>query len=137
MLSCAFFSAADLYIEGYLHQYVCSAQRNVKLVRLYYKNRWCSTVSNVLLKYALMDSSRRSFRDPTFEDIADADVVVTTLTTAYSLLQLNLPCGEIVVHRFLLCLINKNMLLICCTAEFLFYIRVYVCMYMRVCAYSL
>ena len=100
-------SAADLYIREYLDPYITSLdqdtsgeQRRVKLVRVYYRNRWVTTVSQVVQKYCLIDSPEetgtgsRSFRNPSLADVEDCDVVVATLSTSRYLSGLGLPKGH-------------------------------------------
>ena len=56
-------SAADLYIRDYLDNFI-SQNSHIKLLRVYYKNRWVQTVHTTVQKYCLIDD-RRTFRNPT------------------------------------------------------------------------
>ncbi|QQP40187.1 Uncharacterized protein FKW44_014159 [Caligus rogercresseyi] len=105
-------SAADLYIKEYLHPYVSeiNVKRQtekedesvteltpaVKVLRVYYENRWVKTVHETVLKYCLVNTSEhsRSFRNPTYEEVVDVDIVVATLSTSKSLTGLGLPLGH-------------------------------------------
>ena len=79
-------SAADLYIREYLHPFIeKEGNSNIKLLRVYYENRWVQTVNQVVQQYCLItmtESGTRSFRYPTLEDVKDCDVVVATLSTS-------------------------------------------------------
>lgn len=79
-------SAADLYIREYLHPFIEKEDNsNIKLLRIYYENRWVQTVNQTVQKYCLItttDGGTRSFRYPTLEDVKDCDVVVATLSTS-------------------------------------------------------
>ncbi|CAL4068186.1 unnamed protein product, partial [Meganyctiphanes norvegica] len=87
-------SAADLYIKDYLHPYMQEGH-DVKTVRIYYRNRWVTTVHQDVQKYCLleMDDSMHKFRMPTSEEIVDCRVVVTTLNTSRYLASLSLQKG--------------------------------------------
>ncbi|TRY67479.1 hypothetical protein TCAL_05962 [Tigriopus californicus] len=88
-------SAADLYIRDYLHPFI-QANPEVKLVRVYYRHRWVQTVHNVVQKYCLINRTETSrvFRNPTFEDVKDANIVVATLSTSRSLNGIGLRAGH-------------------------------------------
>ncbi|XP_040566759.1 probable helicase with zinc finger domain [Lepeophtheirus salmonis] len=100
-------SAADLYIREYLHPYVTemkAARDNVeetetspiKVLRVYYENRWVKTVHDTVLKYCLVTTTEhsRNFRNPTFEEVVDCHIVVATLSTSKSLTGLGLTKGH-------------------------------------------
>lgn len=88
-------SAADLYIRDYLHPFI-QANLEVKLVRVYYRHRWVQTVHNVVQKYCLINRTETSrvFRNPSFDDIKDAHIVVATLSTSRSLNGIGLKPGH-------------------------------------------
>ena len=78
-------SAADLYIREYLHPFIEKEESGIKLLRVYYENRWVATVNQTVQQYCLIttnESGMRSFRYPTLEDVKDCDVVVATLSTS-------------------------------------------------------
>jgi len=77
-------SAADLYIREYLHPYIEKENPDIRLLRVYYKNRWVQTVHATVLKYCLVTQTdtSRVFRYPVAEDITDCQVVVATLSTS-------------------------------------------------------
>jgi hypothetical protein len=77
-------SAADLYIREYLHPYIEKENPDIKLLRVYYKNRWVQTVHATVQKYCLitLTENSRVFRYPTVEDVNDCQVVVATLSTS-------------------------------------------------------
>ena len=60
-------------------------ESGIKLLRVYYENRWVQTVNQTVQQYCLItinESGMRSFRYPTLEDVKDCDVVVATLSTS-------------------------------------------------------
>ena len=77
-------SAADLYIREYLHPYIEKDNPGIKLLRIYYKNRWVQTVHATVQKYCLISllETSRVFRYPTVEDVSDCQIVVATLSTS-------------------------------------------------------
>ena len=83
-------SAADLYIREYLHPFIENEGKEgeakpIKLLRVYYENRWVQTVNQTVQQYCLItmtESGSRKFRYPTLEDVIDCDVVVATLSTS-------------------------------------------------------
>ena len=83
-------SAADLYIREYLHPFIEKEKEDgqktpIKLLRVYYENRWVQTVNQTVQQYCLItmsESGNRKFRYPTLEDVSDCDVVVATLSTS-------------------------------------------------------
>ena len=79
-------SAADLYIREYLHPFIeKEGNSKIKLLRIYYENRWVQTVNQTVQKYCLITTTEggtRCFRYPTLEDVKDCDVVVATLSTS-------------------------------------------------------
>lgn len=87
-------SAADLYIKDYLHPFI-EEGNDVKTLRIYYRNRWVTTVNQHVQKYCLLeiDESQHKFRMPTAEEIMDYRVVVTTLNTSRYLASLSLQKG--------------------------------------------
>ena len=91
-------SAADLYIKDYLEPaVVVGAGGGPRVLRVYYHHRWVQTVHPTVQKYCLIDTdpttSTRKFRTPTLADLQDKDVVVATLSTSRTLVQL-LPPGH-------------------------------------------
>ena len=46
-------SAADLYIRDYLDNFI-NVNSHIKLLRVYYKNRWVQTVHTTVQKYCLI-----------------------------------------------------------------------------------
>ena len=79
-------SAADLYIREYLHPFIeKEGNSGIKLLRVYYENRWVQTVNQVVQQYCLItinEAGARTFRYPTLDDVKDCDVVVATLSTS-------------------------------------------------------
>ncbi|XP_063608279.1 probable helicase with zinc finger domain isoform X2 [Penaeus indicus] len=88
-------SAADLYIKDYLHPYVQSGHEEAKPLRIYYRNRWVTTVHSSVQKYCLieMDQGVRKFVMPTEKEILAHRVIVATLNTSRYLASLNLEKG--------------------------------------------
>eukprot|EP00095_Tigriopus_kingsejongensis_P007852 maker-scaffold62_size438377-snap-gene-2.15 protein:Tk07852 transcript:maker-scaffold62_size438377-snap-gene-2.15-mRNA-1 annotation:"helicase with zinc finger protein domain" len=86
---------ADLYIRDYLHPFI-EENSGVKLVRVYYRHRWVQTVHNVVQKYCLINHSEtaRVFRNPSLEDVQDANIVVATLSTSRYLNGIGLVPGH-------------------------------------------
>lgn len=82
-------SAADLYILRHLGPYVMK-QPNVKMCRVYYKDRRVNTVHPDVQKYCLLASDRSTFLDPKESDIRGHQVVILTLTSSLLLTRLNL-----------------------------------------------
>ena len=85
-------SAADLYIRDYLDSFI-SQNSHIKLLRVYYKNRWVQTVHTTVQKYCLIDD-RRTFRNPTKEDVIKCDIVIATFVTSRFLSTIDLPMGH-------------------------------------------
>ncbi len=85
-------SAADLYIREYLHPFI-EANPEVKLLRIYYKNRWVKTVHQTVQRYCLITKTEneRFFHNPTLEDVLGHDIVVATLSTSRYLGGIGLP----------------------------------------------
>lgn len=74
-------SAADLYIREYLHPYLQDEDEEIKLIRIYYRNRWVQTVHETVQKYCLIDTvdNARVFRSPTLDDV----LVSSTVSNKY------------------------------------------------------
>lgn len=87
-------SAADLYIREYLDPYIMNGNAQVKLLRVYYKNRWVQTVHTSVQKYCLINDEDRTFRNPTKEDVLKCNIVVATLATSRYLSTIGLPIGH-------------------------------------------
>lgn len=65
-------------------------------LRIYYRHRWVQTVPDVVLQYCLreMSVSDFNFRMPTMEDVEKHRIIITTLSTARYLCDLDLPQGS-------------------------------------------
>ena len=66
-------------------------------LRVLYRHRWIQTVPETVLQYCIQEMTgpyAGSFRAPTEEDIQKHRVVITTLSTARLLSDLDLPVGE-------------------------------------------
>ena len=66
-------------------------------LRVLYRHRWIQTVPETVLQYCIQEMSGPhigSFRAPTEEDVQKHRVVITTLSTARLLSDLDLPVGE-------------------------------------------
>ena len=83
-------SAADLYIRDYLDPFI-TTNTSVKLLRIYYTNRWVQTVHTTVQKYCLIENN--GFKYPAKEDIRRCDIVVTTLGTSRYLSTIGLKIG--------------------------------------------
>ncbi|CAG5131356.1 unnamed protein product [Candidula unifasciata] len=82
-------SAADLYIKEFLHDYVDTDEHTeARPLRVMYKFRWIQTVPEVVLKA------------PTVEDVLNHRVIITTLSSARYLVDLDLP-KDIFSHVFI------------------------------------
>ena len=86
-------SAADLYIRDYLDPFI-KANQQIKLLRVYYKDRWVATVHKTVQKYCLIDEQSRTFKNPTSEDVQNCQIVVATLSTSRVLSTIDLPIGH-------------------------------------------
>ncbi|XP_045616313.1 probable helicase with zinc finger domain isoform X2 [Procambarus clarkii] len=88
-------SAADLYIKEYLHPYVMAGHEEAKPLRIYYRNRWVTTVHPDVQKYCLIenDQSVRRFVMPSEEEILSHRVIVATLNTSRYIASLKLEKG--------------------------------------------
>ena len=89
-------SAADHYIKSYLHPFLNRSQilhSRFKPLRVCWENRFVSTVSDEVLQYCLLDMHTGKFAIPTVETLRRHRLVVTTLVTAASIAQLDLPAG--------------------------------------------
>ena len=90
-------SAADLYIKDFLHPYVMDGNLDARPLRILYRHRWIQTVPETVLQYCIQEMTgplAGSFRAPTVEDVQKHRVVITTLSTARLLSDLELPVGE-------------------------------------------
>ncbi|XP_013417543.1 helicase with zinc finger domain 2 isoform X2 [Lingula anatina] len=83
-------SAADLYLLRHLDPYVKKNSPNMKIRRVYFRNRRVNTVNPAVKKYCLLSDDKQSFVDPTAEDIREQRVVIVTLSTSLLLTVLNL-----------------------------------------------
>ncbi|XP_052069643.1 probable helicase with zinc finger domain [Mytilus californianus] len=84
-------SAADLYIKEFIHPLVKEGNLKAVPLRIYYRHRWKQTVPDVVLQYCPLDMSGKSnFRMPTKEDVEKHRIIITTLSTARYLCDLNL-----------------------------------------------
>ncbi|CAL1275056.1 unnamed protein product [Larinioides sclopetarius] len=88
-------SAADIYIQEYLHPYVAEGKFEATPLRIYYRHRWVATVHPTVQQYCLIkyNGNERSFVMPTIKDVKSRKVIVTTLSTARYLVQLGLEKG--------------------------------------------
>ncbi|XP_053631191.1 probable helicase with zinc finger domain isoform X3 [Cherax quadricarinatus] len=88
-------SAADLYIKEYLHPYVLAGHEEARPLRIYYRNRWVTTVHSDVQKYCLIenDQSVRRFVMPSEEEILYHRVIVATLNTSRYIASLKLEKG--------------------------------------------
>lgn len=96
-------SAADIYIKEFLHPYVMEGNLDARPLRVYYRHRWIQTVSETVLKYCIQEQSgpqAGTFRAPQVEDVERHRVIITTLSTARLLSDLDLPEGFF-THIFL------------------------------------
>ena len=91
-------SAADLYIRDYLDPFI-GHNPHIKLLRIYYKNRWVQTVHKSVQKYCLIDQAR-CFINPSREDVINCNIVVATLSTSRLLSTVGLPVG-LFTHIFI------------------------------------
>lgn len=81
-------------------------------LRILYRHRWIQTVPEIVLQYCIQETSGPhigSFRAPTEEDVLKHRVVITTLSTARLLSDLDLPLGK----SESLC-ITQNLIVILC-----------------------
>ena len=90
-------SAADLYIRDYLDPFI-QVNPTIKLLRVYYKERWVATVHKNVQKYCLIEENveyhgKRSFQNPTKADVLHCQIVVATLSTSRLLSTIGLPIG--------------------------------------------
>lgn len=90
------YSAADLYIKEFIHPLVKEGNLDARPLRIYYRHRWVQTVPDVVLQYCLleMSASQGNFRMPTHEDVEKHRIIITTLSTARYLCDLELPTGK-------------------------------------------
>ncbi|XP_071518358.1 probable helicase with zinc finger domain [Panulirus ornatus] len=88
-------SAADLYIKEYLHPYVLADHKEATPLRIYYRNRWVTTVHPDVQKYCLIevDQSVKKFVMPSEDEILSHRVIVATLNTSRYLVSLKLEKG--------------------------------------------
>ncbi|KAK3911193.1 putative helicase with zinc finger domain [Frankliniella fusca] len=88
-------SAADIYIQDYLHPYVLSGHEAARPLRIYYHKRWVSTVQPTVQKYCLIETvnGMRHFKLPSKEDVEKHRVIVVTLNMSMVLATLNLQKG--------------------------------------------
>lgn len=88
-----------MYIKEFLHDYVDTDEHTeARPLRVMYKFRWIQTVPEVVLKYTLLEREgpmAGTFRTPTLEDVLDHRVIITTLSSARYLVDLDLPKGNI------------------------------------------
>ncbi|XP_038049673.1 helicase with zinc finger domain 2-like [Patiria miniata] len=75
-------SAADLYITEHLHKLV-EAKEIKQMTRVYARNRHIKTIGDIVLKYTKVANCK--VQTPTVKEIKASSVVITTLTTSYSL----------------------------------------------------
>ncbi|XP_059471957.1 probable helicase with zinc finger domain isoform X2 [Neocloeon triangulifer] len=89
-------SAADLYIKDYLHPYVLDGHEEARPLRIYFTQRWVTTVHQTVQKYCLINVSEteRTFRSPTEEDIMRHRVIVVTLSISTYLSSMGLKKGH-------------------------------------------
>ncbi|XP_026274048.1 probable helicase with zinc finger domain [Frankliniella occidentalis] len=88
-------SAADIYIQDYLHPYVLSGHEAARPLRIYYHKRWVSTVQPIVQKYCLIETNNgmRHFKVPSKEDVEKHRVIVVTLNMSMVLATLKLNKG--------------------------------------------
>ena len=89
-------SAADHYINDYLHEFVqreMAADTDCRPLRVCWEHRFTSTLSDTVLQYCLINQKNGKFLTPRRRDVEGHRVVVTTLVTADVLVQLGLPLG--------------------------------------------
>ncbi|XP_041363275.1 probable helicase with zinc finger domain [Gigantopelta aegis] len=87
-------SAADLYIGEFFHRLVKDGNEDMRPLRVYYMYRWVQTVPEVVLEYTLYQTSgdhAGTFRYPNLEDLDKHRIVITTLSTARTISDLDLP----------------------------------------------
>ena len=92
-----FYSAADIYIREYLDKDVTGGQVHCRPLRVYYRHRHIAVVHPTVLKYCITESvagGGKKFRSPTLEELTAHRVVIATLSTSRSLVDLNLPIGN-------------------------------------------
>ncbi|XP_055954783.1 probable helicase with zinc finger domain [Patella vulgata] len=93
-------SAADLYIKDFFHPCFEEGDEDIKPLRILYQYRWVQTVSDVVLKYTLYDSSTGIFKHPTLEDLEKHRIIITTLSTARYISDINVS-KEFFTHIFI------------------------------------
>ncbi|XP_032805667.2 3'-5' exoribonuclease HELZ2 [Petromyzon marinus] len=87
-------SAADLYIQEYLHEYVTSGFKEATPLRIVYKWRNMNTVSEVVRRYCCLDPNGPFFAVPSLEIVKAHRVVIATYAQCRTLWQLELPRGH-------------------------------------------
>ena len=83
-----------MYIKEFIHPLVKEGNLKAVPLRIYYRHRWKQTVPDVVLQYCPVDTSGHgNFRTPTKEDVEKYRIIITTLSTARYLCDLDLPKG--------------------------------------------
>ncbi|XP_052786871.1 probable helicase with zinc finger domain isoform X2 [Mya arenaria] len=96
-------SEADAYIKDYMHPFVETGNPEARPLRIYYRYRWRSTVSETVLAYCLLEEEgehKGTFRSPTKDELLQHRVIVTTLHTAKLLTYLELT-EDVFTHIFI------------------------------------
>ncbi|XP_054323489.1 3'-5' exoribonuclease HELZ2 [Pongo pygmaeus] len=83
-------SAADIYIREYFHSHVSDGHPEATPLRVMYTDRPLSQTDPVTLQYCCLTDDRQAFRPPTWADLAQHRVVVTTTSQAR---ELRVPVG--------------------------------------------
>ena len=109
-------SAADLYIKDYFHPYVKAGHPEATPLRILYRFKWPETVHEHVLKYCLMNnkvSVAGRFRIPSRSELDGFRVVISTLSTAKYLYDLQLEPGTALLYCILV-ETNAYFKLLCC-----------------------
>nr|XP_056700890.1 helicase with zinc finger domain 2 [Euleptes europaea] len=71
-------SAADIYINEYLHDYIASGHPEAIPLRIKYVSHKVNTTDPVTLRYCCLSTNRDSFRLPTKEELDRHQIIITT-----------------------------------------------------------
>ncbi|XP_014642761.1 PREDICTED: helicase with zinc finger domain 2 [Ceratotherium simum simum] len=83
-------SAADIYIEEHFHGYVSSGHPEAAPLRVMYTDRPPSQTDAATLQYCCLTEDRRAFRLPTWAELEQHRIVITTTSQAR---ELRVPAG--------------------------------------------
>nr|XP_010599440.2 helicase with zinc finger domain 2 isoform X3 [Loxodonta africana] len=83
-------SAADIYIREYFHSHVTSGHPEATPLRVMYTDRPPSQTDAATLRYCCLTEDRRAFRPPTWTELQQHRIVVTTTSQARAL---KVPAG--------------------------------------------